>query len=841
MSGYLFINPKQTLTIPTLEYMTKIQKKVNLKPAKNWFKQNDWKPFPFQKEAWKAHLAGKSGLVNAPTGSGKTYSLMLPIFMEFLEGKTDKEAAAKKNGLQAIWITPIRALAKEIKGSGDRAAAGLGLNWNIAIRSGDTKSSERTKQKKTPPELLITTPESLHLLLASSEASLFFKDLKTVVIDEWHELMGTKRGVQIELALSRLRAKSPALKTWGISATIGNMEQAVEVLLGNQYQASNWQIIRANLKKKILIKTVLPDKIERFPWSGHLGIQLLDKVLPLIHNSKTTLIFTNTRAQCEIWYQRLLEADGDLAGQIAMHHGSISRELRDWVEDALHTEQLKAVVCTSSLDLGVDFRPVETIVQIGSPKGVSRFMQRAGRSGHQPGATSRIHFVPTHSLELIEASAIRTAIKEQKMESRYPYIRSFDVLAQYLVTLATSEGFEPVSTLEEIRTTYAYNSVSDEEWAWLIDFITTGGPAMDAYEEMQRVGFHTGLYRIMNKAMATRHRLSMGTIVGNTSMRVKYMRGGTIGNVEEWFISQIKPGETFWFAGRNLELIHIRGMEVIVKKSKGKKGKIPSWQGGRLPLSSQLSEELRHKVSLLSNHEYLDAELKKIKPLTDLQAERSLVPNENQLLIEYFKSREGYHLLVYPFEGRAVHQGISTLMAWRIAQLTPISFTIAMNDYGFELLSDIEIPIEEALKKDVFSIKNLTADIQSSVNSVEMAMRQFRDIAAIAGLVFKGYPSQQKKVKHLQSSAELFFKVFEEYEPENLLLLQAYEEVMSFQLEEVRLRTALQRINNQEIKLMRPKKATPFSFPIIVDRLREKLSSEKLQDRIAKMKLQLVK
>ena len=819
----------------------KFNKAKAFQPALTWFKENEWKPFPFQKQTWEAYLTGKSGLVNAPTGSGKTYSLMIPILLEFLQQTSVDDPEAKNNGLQVIWITPIRALAKEIKNAGTRAAKALGLNWEFGIRSGDTKASARTKQKKKPPEVLITTPESLHLLLASAEYSKFFKNLKTVVIDEWHELIGTKRGVQIELALSRLRGKCPSLKTWGISATIGNMEEAVEVLLGPDYKKGNWEIIRSKLKKKIVIETVLPDEIERFPWSGHLGITLLPKVLPLIYQSKTTLIFTNTRAQCEIWYQRLLEADGDLAGQIAMHHGSISRELRNWVEESLHTEQLKAVVCTSSLDLGVDFRPVETIVQIGSPKGVARFMQRAGRSGHQPGATSRIHFVPTNSLELIEASALRTAIKNQDLEARYPYIRSFDVLAQYLVTLATSEGFEPVSTLAEIRTTYAFNSVTDEEWNWLINFITTGGPSMDAYEDMRRVGFHTGLYRIMNKHMATRQRLSMGTIVGNSSMKVKYLRGGKIGQVEEWFISQVKPGETFWFAGRSLELLHIRGMDVIVKKSKKKRGKIPSWQGGRLPLSSQLSEELRKKVALLSRGKYPDAELKKLKPLTDLQAHRSLVPNENELLIEYFKSREGFHLLVYPFEGRAVHQGISTLMAWRISQLQPISFTIAMNDYGFELLSDTEIPIDTALKNDVFSTVNLTQDIQSSVNSVEMAMRQFREIAAISGLVFKGYPTKQKRIKHLQSSAELFFKAFAEYEPDNLLLLQAYEEVMSFQLEEVRLRTALRRIERQEIKLMRPPKATPFSFPIIVDRLRERLSSEKLQDRIDKMRLQLVR
>ena len=811
-----------------------------IQKATHWFDQQKWEAFPFQLETWQAYLNGQSGLVNAPTGSGKTYALFIPAALEFIRNNPENYQK-NNNGLQLIWITPLRALTKEIRKASQRAADGLGLDWNIALRTGDTKSSERARQKKQPPEMLITTPESLHILLASKGYPSYFKNLQAVVIDEWHELVGSKRGVQVELALSRLKGMLPKLKIWGISATIGNMDESIQVLLGERYSGGKFSLIRSDLKKKLQVFSVLPDEIERLPWAGHLGIRLLDKVIPIIRKSKTTLIFTNTRAQCEIWYQQLLDAAPELAGWMAMHHGSISREIRDWVENALHEEKLKAVVCTSSLDLGVDFRPVETIIQIGSPKGVARFMQRAGRSGHQPGAVSTIHFVPTHALELIEASALRQSMELGQLEHRIPYIRSFDVLIQYLITLAVSEGFVPNQIFSELKSTFSYHSITEKEWHWVLDFITTGGKALHAYDEYRKVVVENGIYKVENKTIARRHRLSIGTIVSDVSLQIKYLKGGRIGTVEEWFIAQLKPGDVFWFAGRSLELVRVKEMTALVRRSKKKTGKIPAWMGGRIPLSSQLAHMLRLKIDELARSVEKEIELKELAPLVELQRERSHVPNSTEFLSEYFRSREGYHLLMYPFEGRFVHEGMGTLMAYRLAQKTPISFSIAMNDYGFELLSDQALPVEDLLHTDLFSIKDLGQDIRASINSVEMARRQFRDIASIAGLVFKGFPGSPKKDKHLQSSSQLFFEVFQDYDPDNLLYLQAFDEVMTFQLEEARLRAALARIRKQKIILKKPGKATPFAFPIMVDRLREKLSSEKLKDRIQKLKLQLLR
>ncbi|MES2628108.1 MAG: ligase-associated DNA damage response DEXH box helicase [Bacteroidota bacterium] len=809
-------------------------------PALRWFRSLKWKPQQFQLETWEAYLEGSSGLVNAPTGSGKTYSLGLAIMLEELARKKEKN---EKSGLRAIWITPIRALSTEIEQALNRASTALQLGWRIESRTGDTPLNQRQKQRRNIPQVLITTPESLHLLLASKGADELFSGLRCLVADEWHELVGSKRAVQLELALSKLRAIQPKLKVWGISATIGNMDEAMDVLLGDRKLYPDVKLIRSSIQKKLEVVSIIPDDVEQFPWAGHLGIKLLPKVLPIINSGKTVLIFTNTRSQCEMWYQRLLDAQPELSGIMAMHHGSISRELRQWVEESLNTGKLKVVVCTSSLDLGVDFRPVEIVIQVGSPKGVARFMQRAGRSGHAPGQVSRIYFLPTNALELIEAAALRQAINENTLESRLPYIRSFDVLVQYLITLAVGDGFYPEPVYNEVRTTFSFQSINREEWNWVLYFITQGGNSLGGYDEYKKVEIEEdGRYKVNDRRIALRHRLSIGTITSDSTLSIKYISGGYLGHIEEWFISRLKPGDVFWFAGRNLELVRIKDMTVQVRNSTGsKRGVVPSWMGGRMPLSSTLSGMLRHKLNDIMEGNVLEPELAAVKPIIDKQQSRSAVPGENQFLIEYTTTREGYHVFMYPFEGRFVHEGLAALVAYRISQIQPISFTIAYNDYGFELLSDTEVPLEEALSLDLFTTENLYNDIQASVNSIEMARRRFRDIAGIAGLTFKGYPGRQQKDRHLQASSQLFFGVFAEHEPDNLLLRQSFSEVMEFQLEETRMREALSRIGKQEIILKYVEKFTPFCFPLVVDRLREKLSSEKLEDRIKKMVLRLEK
>lgn len=798
--------------------------------ASDFFKLKKWKPFPFQKSTWKAISEGKSGLLNSPTGSGKTYAIWFGVLESYYKAHPKKNK--KHTGLHCLWITPLRALSKEILLATQRVSTEMKLDYSVALRTGDTTVAQRAKQRRKSPHALITTPESVHVLLASKEYDKFFAGLEFVIVDEWHELMGSKRGVQTELALSRLKALNPNLKIWGISATIGNLEEAKTILLGNNPETTT---VKATLDKKFKIETLFPDIVEKYSWAGHLGIQLLPKLIPIIDANTSTLLFVNVRSQCEIWYQRLLEEAPHLAGHIALHHGSLSDSTRKWVEDNLHSGKLKAVICTSSLDLGVDFQTVDAVIQIGSPKGIARFLQRAGRSGHHPGALSKIYFAPTNSLEIIEGAAIKEAIKNGLMENRIPYLRSFDVLIQYLVTLAVSDGFFPDVLFSEIKATYAFASITKEEFNWCLNFVTTGGNSLKVYDEYHKVVIEDGLYRVTNRAIAMRHRLSIGTIVSDSMMHVKFMSGKRIGVVEEWFISKLSPGDVFWFGGKNLELVMIKDMEARVKVSKGKSGKVPSFLGGRLPLSGPLSQSIREQLDVYVNEQKLSEELKELTPLLNLQKDVSHLPSKNELLIEQIKTREGFHLFIYPFEGRLVHEGMAAILANRIGMLQPFSFSIAMNDYGFELLSDKEVDLELVMDNNLFSPEFLYEDALKSMNATETAMRKFRDIATIAGLIFTGYPGKQKKTRHLQASSQLFFKVFNDYDKDNLLLRQAFDEVLDFQLEITRMQAAFERIGHQQIVITHPEKPTPFSFPILVDSLRERFSNEDIQSRIDKL------
>jgi len=806
--------------------------------AESRFQQQNWKPFKFQKDTWKAFLQGKHGLLNAPTGSGKTYALWFPIVLNYIKNNPDYKTKHKK-GLKAVWITPLRALSQEIRQSAERVAADLGTQMTVGIRTGDTSTKERVQMKKQMPDLLITTPESLQLLLASKGYDTMFKDCSAIVVDEWHELLGTKRGIQMELALSRLKTVSKNLRIWGISATIGNLEQAREVLLGPRTPTfENSLLIKANLNKKITVRSIIPKKMETFPWRGHLGLHLLEFVVPIINNSRTTLLFTNTRSQCEIWFQKILEKHPEYAGEIAMHHGSINKDTRNWVEQAIRNESLKAVVCTSSLDLGVDFAPVETVVQIGGPKGVARFLQRAGRSGHRPGKESVIYFLPTHAIELIEASALQKAVKQNAVEDRLPYLNSFDVLLQYLSTLAVSDGFYPKEIFLEIKQTFCYQAISEDQWQWLLNFLVMGSQSLQTYDEYKKVEVEDdGRFKVNNRGIAMRHRFQIGTIVGDANLAVKYQSGGYIGSIEEFFVSKLNRGDVFTFAGRNLEFIRIKEMQVHVKKSSKKTNKVPSWMGGRLSLSAQMSELLREELYTANlDKSQQSIEIRSLSHLFQRQRKESIVPSPDELLIETFKTHDGYHHMVYPFEGRFVHEAMGSLLGYRISLLSPITFSLAFNDYGFELLSDQEIDIQQILDNNLFTTDYMLDDLQKSLNSTEMARRKFRDIAVISGMVFTGYPNKGIKMKHLQSNSQLLFDVFRDYEPENLLYQQAFRETFEHQLEEGRLRLALERIATQEIVWKPCEKPTPFSFPLITDRMsREKLSSEKLEDRIKRM------
>ena len=744
----------------------------------------------------------------------------------------------------------MRALAADTLGALQLAlnavqADGLFKPWTLGARSGDTAASERSAQNKRLPTVLVTTPESLSVMLSRADAREALGSVKMVVVDEWHELMGNKRGVQVQLALARLRRWNPELLTWGMSATLGNLQEAMQTLLGN----GGGTLVQGQVPKKLIIDSLLPAHVERFPWGGHLGLSMLPQVIDEIAGSTTTLVFTNTRSQAEIWYQALLQARPDWAGVIALHHGSLDRSVREWVEVGLKNGELRAVVCTSSLDLGVDFLPVERVLQIGSPKGVARLLQRAGRSGHAPGRPSRITLVPTHSIEMVEGAAARAAIAAGQIEGRSTPEQSLDVLVQHLVTVALGGGFVPDELYEEVRSTAAYADLSRENWEWCLSFVGQGGPSLSAYPDYRRAApDDAGVWRVPDARLARRHRVNIGTIVSDASMAVQYLKGAKIGSVEESFVARLKPGDCFMFGGRMLELVRIHDMTAWVRRSTGKRAAVPRWSGGRMPLSTTLADSMVQQLALAADGVYASPELQCVRPLLELQQQWSALPTPQTLLAEVLQTREGTHLFVYPFAGRHVHLGLANLIAWRVAQRAPLTFSMAVNDYGFELLCASEIDwstlLSQVLGANVTGhdgASSLLEEVLASLNASELAQRRFREIARVSGLIFQGYPGEKRSHKQLQASSSLFYEVFRKYDPANRLLLQSEQELLAQELEIGRLRSSLERMNTQQLVLKLLVRPTPFSFPLMVERFREQLSSESVADRIARMVQQLEK
>ena len=740
--------------------------------------------------------------------------------------------------LRVLWITPLRALAGDTEQSLRQPLTELQLPWRLESRTGDSKASLKARQLKRLPTAMVTTPESLSLMLTHQTLHEQLAGLEAVIVDEWHELLGTKRGTQTELALARLRKLNPKLRVWGVSATLGNIEQARQSLVGVN-PSGPVRIVEGYKKKRLKLESLIPRHIDRFPWSGHIGTKMIPQVAELVSEVNSALIFANTRSQTEIWYQHLLAKRPDWAGQIAIHHGSLDMSVRRWVENGLRKGSLRAVVCTSSLDLGVDFTAVDLVIQIGSPKGAARLLQRAGRSGHQPDAESRLAFVPTNAIELIELAAAQDAIKQGHLEAIPLLKKPLDVLAQHVVTIAIGGGFESQALLDEIRSTFAYESLTDNEWQWVLDFVVRGGTSLTAYPDFHRVKLIDGRYQVVDRRTISNHRMNIGTIAADAAMQVKFTKGKTLGTAEESFLAKLKEGDRFLFAGRLVSMLRIYDNVAYVKLAKGKADAIPRWLGGRMPLSSELSAALRRKIGEASRGQLIGREMKSLQGLLELQQRWSSIPNESELLIEKIKTRDGYQLLVYPFEGRLVHEGLAALLAYRISRYQRTTFTIACNDHGFILQSPHDIDIAAAIQRGVFSADNLIVDITHCMNATEMAKRQFRQIARVAGLIRGGFPGQQKSASHIQASSNLFFDVFVEYDPGNMLLEQARREVLEFQLETDRMLAALDRIATSQILIRVPERITPLAFPLLVDKLRERLSSESLSDRVARMQAEL--
>ena len=806
---------------------------------RGWFETRGWEPFPFQEQVWQAMAEGASGLVHAPTGTGKTLAAWLGAL-----GRTtgaSRGSSEQARGIRVVWITPLRALAADTVRALEEPLVPLqplASGWKVGVRTGDTSAADRRRLRQSWPAALVTTPESLSILLSLEDAHEIFADLETVIVDEWHELLSTKRGVQTELALSRLRSLRPKLVCWGLSATLANLDEAVAALVGPS-RAAEARLVSARVPRRLEIETLIPEPMERFPWAGHMGMRLLPQVVAAIDRAATSLVFTNTRSQAERWFDALRTARPDWKPAIGLHHGSVDRELRTRAEDGLRNGRLKCVVATSSLDLGVDFGPVEQVLQVGSPKGIGRLLQRAGRSGHAPGAVGRLVCVPTHALELIECAAARQAVADGIVEARHPLTNPLDCLAQHIVTVACSGGFREEELRAEVGGTKAFADLDDASWQWAIDFASRGGPALAAYPDFSRIKQRFGRWYIASQAIARRHRMSIGTIAGDATVDVKWLRGGRLGTVEESFISRLNEGDRFLFAGRPLTLFRFDGLTAWVKRARGSASlQVPRWNGGRMPLSTLLSTailDLVGKASLPESAATALAEVRAVLPLLRVQSRWSRMPDRETLLIERWQGRDGHHAFVFPFEGRLVHEGLAALVAWRIARSKPSTLTLACNDWGLELAGRDPPAADERTWRQLLSPANLLDDLLACLNGTEMAKRHFREIARVAGLV----SGAQRTNRQTQASAGLIFDVLSEHDTGNMLLDQARREVLEQQFEFRRLRAAVEAITSREIRIVDTARLSPLAFPIWAEQIQSRLTTQGWLERISEMAREL--
>lgn len=809
---------------------TPVSRSAALAAAHAWFAARGWTPFEFQKQVWDKRLAGESGLLHVPTGAGKTYAVFIGALVQAM-------SQPARAGVRILYVTPLKAVSRDIRLALEAATDGIAPSFRVEDRTGDTAQSQRVRQRKDAPEILVTTPESLSLLLTHADHEEIFGALETVILDEWHELLGNKRGSLLELALTRLRAVRPHLSTWALTATIANLEEAARAAAG-----PNAAIVTAHIHRPVVIDSLLPEKIDSFPWAGHLGLRMLHQLLAWLDPEISTLIFTNTRSQAERWYNELLVKKPEWAERIALHHGSIDRDERERVERGVKGGPITLVVCTSSLDLGVDFGPVERVVQIGSPKGIARLLQRAGRSAHRPGAAAKVLFVPTHALELIEIASVRRAVADSIVEARRPIEEPLDVLVQHLVTRALGGGFTRDQIAKEIRTADAFKALSDADLDWALMFITQGGASLQAYENFRRVVVEDGVYKVVDGRIARTHRMSVGTIQSDATVRLKFQRGREIGSVEESFVSKLKPGDTFLFAGRILQFRRLENLNAIVKLSSGAATVSPSWAGGRLPYSHPLSQAVKATISRYAEgEEFDDPEGECIEPVLKAQRRLSTLPHKDEVLVELARTRDGDHLFLFPFEGRALHEALGAVLALRLARRTKATFSITTNDYGLELLSAEEFHYMPSIDRDLLSTANVEADLREALNLTQMARQKFRDIARVAGLVHPGHPGARKTTRQLQASAGLLYDVLKRYEPDHPFIRQAERQALAELVDGDRLKETLQWLATSKHIINRVERPTPLGFPLLVERWGSRLSTESLTDRIERMKAQWTK
>jgi ATP-dependent helicase Lhr and Lhr-like helicase len=818
-----------------------------------WFASRGWTPRAHQLELLAKAHAGRSVLLIAPTGGGKTLAGFLPSLVE-LSGETRKRISTDRDvrreaGLHTLYISPLKALAVDIARNLEAPIAEMGLPIRIETRTGDTPASKRARQRRYPPQILLTTPEQVALLLASADAPYLFGSLRRVILDELHALVTSKRGDLLSLGLARLYRLAPSLTAIGLSATVAEPDDLCRFLVPQRQKDSLADLIIAESGAPPDVGML--DTRERLPWAGHSARYALGEMYQLIKAHRTTLVFVNTRSQAEGIFQDLWHINEDNLA-IALHHGSLDVAQRRKVEAAMASGRLRAVVCTSSLDLGVDWGDVDLVINVGAPKGASRLLQRIGRANHRMDEPSKGVLVPANRFEVLECRAALDAIAENAQDTPAARIGALDVLAQHVLGCACGEAFLADELYAEVSTAAPYSALAQADFDAVLDFVATGGYALKAYERFARIRQGKDRrWRIANPNVAQRYRLNVGTIVEADMLKVRLVRsraskmiprgGRMLGQVEEYFVETMVPGDTFVFAGEILKYEALVEDAVYVSRSASEDPKVPAYEGGKFPLSTYLAERVRGIISHPQDWRNLPAQ---VREWLEIQEWRSQLPGQRELLVETFPRANKYYLVCYPFEGRLAHQTLGMLLTRRLerARLRPMGFVA--NEYALAVwgLGDVA----QRIKRGEFSLAELFGedmlgdDLEAWLAESALMKRTFRNCAVIAGLIERRFPGEEKSRRQVTISTDLVYDVLRSHQPDHVLLRAARADAASGLLDVRRLGEMLSRISGRIVHKALDH-VSPLAVPVMLEIGREAVYGEAADVLLAETEADLVK
>jgi ATP-dependent Lhr-like helicase len=800
-----------------------------------WFKSNGWTPRPHQLELAARAASGEDMLLIAPTGAGKTLGGFLASLVDLYQrgARNDQPGKASK-GIHTLYISPLKALAVDIERNLSRPVEEMQLPVSVETRTGDTPQSKRARQRLKPPDILLTTPEQVSLLLANGHAEQFFKDLRYIVLDELHSLVTSKRGHLLSLAVSRLRKLAPNLRLIGLSATVAEPLDLQRYLSSQYPEEKHAGLVKVQGGAAPDIHILRSE--QRIPWSGHSAIYAMPKVYEAIKAHGTTLLFVNTRSQAERVFQELWSLNDDNL-PIALHHGSLDATQRRRVEAAMAANQLRAVVATSTLDLGIDWGDVDLVIHIGAPKGASRLAQRIGRSNHRMDEPSKAILVPSNRFEVMECQAALDANYVGAQDTPAIIDGALDVLAQHVLGMACAEPFDQAVLFDEIRTASPYRNITQEEFTRIIDFVATGGYALRTYERYARIRKNAdGLWRISNPQVAQQYRLNLGTIIEAPELKVKMVRrnskgtigrgGAPLGTVEEYFLEQLSPGDTFLFGGKTLRFEGIRENECLVTQAYTEDPRIPAYAGGRFPLTAYLADQVR---AMLADRSSWDKLPEQVREWLELQDEKSVLPRKEELLVETFPFRNRYFMVLYPFEGRLAHQTLGMLLTRRMERAGARPLGFVATDYALSVWSSRDLSVLLGTGKlslqDLLDEDMLGDDLDAWLNESFMLKRTFRNCAIISGLIDRRHPGQEKTGRQVMVSADLIYDVLRSYEPDHILMEATRRDAATGLLDISRLAAMLKRIKGH-VKHYPVERVSPLAVPVLMEIGREHVPGE---------------